>query len=181
MLFKALADDTRLKIIGMLSHTCCAVETLASGLRRSPSTISHHLAVLGSAGLVRSEARGYYRIYSLDPGPLHTMARALLRRSPAPVVTQEGDAFERKVLGTFLAPDGGIRAFPTQEKKYLVLVRHVLKAFEPGIRYTEKQVNQILGRFNEDTARLRRSLVDHRYMAREGGGGKYWRLPLSPE
>ena len=71
-------------------------------------------------------------------------------------------------------PDGSIKAFPVQEKKYLVLVRHVLKEFQPGVRYTEKKVNQILSRFNEDTARLRRSLVVYRYMEREGGGGKYW-------
>ena len=31
-------------------------------------------------------------------------------------------------------------------------------------------------RFGEDTARLRRSLVDYRFMGREGGGGEYWRL-----
>jgi hypothetical protein len=35
-------------------------------------------------------------------------------------------------------------------------------------------VNEILGRFNQDTARLRRALVDHGLMAREGGGGAYW-------
>ena len=63
-----------------------------------------------------------------------------------------------------------------QEKKFLVLLRHVLKAFDPGVRYPEKRVNQILANFNEDTARLRRSLVEHRFMAREGGGGKYWRI-----
>ncbi|MBP1679541.1 MAG: transcriptional regulator, partial [Bacteroidetes bacterium] len=48
--------------------------------------------------------------------------------------------------------------------------------FEPGVRYTEKRVNQILANYNEDTARLRRALVDHKFMAREGGGGKYWRI-----
>ena len=83
---------------------------------------------------------------------------------------------ERKVLSTFTAPDGRIKAFPVQEKKFLVLLRHVLKAFDPGIRYTEKRVNQILAHYSEDTARLRRALVDHNFMAREGGGGKYWRI-----
>jgi len=58
----------------------------------------------------------------------------------------------------------------------LVLVRYVLREFEPGVRYTEKRVNQILSRFSKDTALLRRTLVDYGYMAREGGGGKYWRI-----
>jgi hypothetical protein len=52
----------------------------------------------------------------------------------------------------------------------------VVKAFEPGVRYTEKEVNEILMRFNEDTAQLRRDLVDFHFMAREGGGGAYWKL-----
>ena len=61
-----------------------------------------------------------------------------------------------------------------KKKKWYSLVAP--KAFEPGVRYTEKRVNQILANYNEDTARLRRALVDHRYMAREGGGGRYWRI-----
>ena len=80
------------------------------------------------------------------------------------------------MLETFTTPDGRITAFPVQEKKFLVLLRHVLQAFDRGVRYPEKRVNQILKQYNEDTARLRRALVEHKYMAREGGGGKYWRI-----
>lgn len=47
--------------------------------------------------------------------------------------------------------------------------------FEPGTRYTEKQVNLILGKRHADTAGLRRYLVDEGFMEREGGGGRYWR------
>ena len=70
------------------------------------------------------------------------------------------DAYDRKVLETFTDAEGRIKQFPAQRKKFEVLVRHVLKAFEHGVRYTEKQVNEILSRYNEDTAYLRRSLVD---------------------
>jgi hypothetical protein len=52
----------------------------------------------------------------------------------------------------------------------------VLPSFSHGVRYTEKRVNEILSKYNDDTARLRRWLVDFGYMAREGGGGKYWRV-----
>jgi len=52
----------------------------------------------------------------------------------------------------------------------------VVKAFEPGVRYPEKQVNQMLSRFSDDTALLRRTLVDFHFMDREGGGGEYWRI-----
>lgn len=57
-----------------------------------------------------------------------------------------------------------------------MLLRYVLKAFEPGVRYTEKQVNEILSRYNPDTAYLRRSLIEQKYMDRESGGSAYWRI-----
>jgi len=43
-------------------------------------------------------------------------------------------------------------------------------------RYSEKQVNEILGHYHADTATLRRELVGFRLMQREGGGGAYWRI-----
>ena len=85
-------------------------------------------------------------------------------------------AFERKVLQTFVGPNGEVTAFPTQQKKYLVILRYILEAFETGKRYSEREVNVVLERYNEDTARMRRSFVDFGLMAREGGGGAYWRV-----
>ena len=110
------------------------------------------------------------------------MARRLLRKEDLPKLAQEVDrtSYDRKVLAAFSKPDGSFRAFPVQEKKFLVLLRHAAEAFEPGKKYTEKQVNQILSRFHEDTAQLRRGLVAYQLMARDaGGGGKYWRLEQS--
>jgi hypothetical protein len=48
-----------------------------------------------------------------------------------------------------------------------------VRAFEPGRRYAEPQVNEILRRFHDDTARLRRELVGAGLMARQSG--EYWR------
>ncbi len=176
-LFKALADRNRLKIIGLLAAKPHAVEELASALKLGASTVSHHLTVLSRAGLVTARAHGYYSIYSLQSGPLEETARHLLKREQLRNLAGESaaDGYDRKVLQTFTNPDGSIKAFPVQEKKYLVLVRYVLRDFEPGIRYTEKQVNSILSKYSKDTARLRRSLVEYKFMEREGGGGKYWR------
>lgn len=176
--FKALAEPNRLKIVGLLAQRPYTVGDIAGQLDVSVSTASHHLARLADAGLVTARAEGYYNLYALKPEAVTALARTLLKDADAaPRPAREGvDGFERKVLDTFTTPDGRIRAFPVQEKKFLVLVRHVLKAFEIGVRYPEKRVNQILKSFNDDTARLRRALVDHGYMAREGGGGKYWRI-----
>jgi len=104
------------------------------------------------------------------------MSRHLLQDENLPKLS-EGlgeDAFDRKVLSNFLDTDGRIKAFPVQDKKFIVLLRHVLKSFESGKRYTEKEVNEIFVKFNEDTASLRRGMVEYKLMSREGGGGEYW-------
>ena len=181
-LFKALADRNRLKIVGFLAQRPYAVEELSSALGVGASTTSHHLSVLAKAGLVAARADGYYSVYSLQPRGLEVLAKQLLKRDTFTgfAVEESADAFERKVLATFTTRDGRIKAFPVQEKKFLVLLRYVLRDFEPGVRYAEKRVNEMLARYNEDTAMLRRALVDHHLMAREGGGGKYWRISSPP-
>ncbi len=176
--FKALADPNRLKIVGLLARQPYTVEQLAALLEIGSPTVSHHLRKLAKVGLVEAKAEGYYSVYSLRPEVLQEQAKTLLGEDGFGTFADEVDlsAFDRKVLTTFTDETGAITAFPVQQKKYLVLLRHVLGAFEPGVRYPEREVNERLVRFNADTARLRRSLVEHRLMAREGGGGAYWRL-----
>jgi biotin operon repressor len=176
--FKALADPNRLKIVGLLARQSYTGEQLAAMLGVGESTVSHHLAKLAEAGLVSARAQGYYSVYELQAEAIGEKARRLLSQGELPRLADDVDldAFDHKVLGIFTDEEGRIKQFPTQQAKFLVLLRYVLKAFEPGVRYPEKQVNQILLRYNLDTARLRRGLVEHRMMAREGGGGAYWRI-----
>jgi len=154
------------------------VEQLATSLGLGVSTVSHHLARLSRAGLVSARSESYYNLYALETAALSDLAKKLLAQAEAarPVPEQALAPYDRKVLSTFTSPDGRITAFPTQEKKMRVLVRYVLPAFSHGVRYSEKRVNEILSKFSDDTARLRRWLVELGYMNREGGGGKYWRV-----
>ena len=176
--FKALADANRLKIVGLLARQPCTVEQIAGMLNLGVSTTSHHLSRLSKAGLVSARADGHYFEYSLQTENLRAMAQRLLAAENLPRLSGavDVDAFDRKVLRSFTDEDGCITAFPAQEKKFLVLLRYVLKSFEFDVRYSEKQVNEILMRYNKDTALLRRSLVEYKFMARVGGGGEYWRI-----
>jgi predicted transcriptional regulator len=176
--FKALADANRLKIVGLLAQKAFTVEELAKQLGLSASTTSHHLARLAKAGLVAARTEGHYYYYSLQTEILKEMSQRLLHDENLPRLSDEvgTDAYERKVLETFIDANGRITAFPAQEKKFQVLLRFVLRAFEPGVRYSEKQVIEILLRFNEDTASLRRGMIEYHLMEREGGGGAYWRI-----
>lgn len=176
--FKVLGEPNRLRIVGLLAQRAYTVEQLAVTLGVGASTVSHHLARLARAGLVTARSESYYNLYSLKADALSGMAKELLAQTqPARPASEQGlSDFDRKVLAAFTTSDGRIKAFPMQERKFRVLLRHVLPAFSHGVRYTEKRVNEILSKYNDDTARLRRWLVDFGYMAREGGGGKYWRI-----
>ena len=174
--FRALADANRLKIVGLLSQRAYTVEQLSAMLGLGESTVSHHLSRLAEAELVTARAEGHYSIYSLQLDALSGMAQRLLRTERLPELAEGIDlgSFDKKVLATFTGPDGRFTAFPAQKKKFLVLLRHVLREFQPGVRYSEKKVNQILLRYSDDTAQLRRSLVEFGLMDREGGGRDYW-------
>jgi hypothetical protein len=174
--FKALADANRLKIVGLLAQGEYTVEQMAEMLDLRPSTVSHHLTRLSKAGLVSARSQSYYNVYRLETDVLQGMSQRLLAQETFPAVTADVDmdAYDRKVLNTFCEPDGSIRQFPAQQKKFEVILRYVLKAFEPGVRYTEKQVNEILKNYSDDTATLRRGFIEYKMMQREGGGGEYW-------
>jgi len=177
-MFKALADSSRLKIVGLLAQQPYSVEQLAALLNLKPSTVSHHLARLSEVGLVSARAESYYTIYSLDKTALEETTRRIFSREEM----SEGaadidlDACDRNVLADFTRPDGRLKTIPARRKKLEVVLRRVIKAFEPGTRYSEQQVNEILARFHSDTATLRRELVGSNLMQREDGGGEYWRV-----
>ncbi len=176
--FKTLADEKRLKIIGLLAQREYSVEELATTLDLSVSTTSHHLSYLVHSKLASARPEGHYYYYSLCADTLRTMSEKLLQKDTLPALSQDlgSDTFERKVLAAFTDKDGRVTAFPEKEKKLLVILNYIVKAFEMAKRYPEKEVNETLLRFNKDTAFMRRSLVEYKLMAREGGGGSYWRL-----
>jgi predicted transcriptional regulator len=174
--FKAMSDANRLKIIGLLAQEPRSVEELAEMLGLNSSTVSHHLTKLSSVGLVSARAEGYYSIYQLEENAIQGMAQRLLSRETLPSVAADVDvdAYDRKVLNTYLSSDGRIEAFPAQRKKEEAILRYVARSFQAEQQYSENEINEILSQYSDDTARLRRNLVEFGFMARQGGGGSYW-------
>jgi predicted transcriptional regulator len=174
--FKALADSNRLKIVGLLAEKSYSVEELAALLKLKPPTVSHHLSKLAEAGLVQSRAESYYSVYQLDRKLLEEKSRTMFSQAELSTVAAEvdADAYDAKVVRDFTKRDGSLKTIPAQQKKLEAILRHVVKSFDIGKRYSEKRVNEILSQFHEDTATLRRELIGFGLMEREGGG-EYWR------
>jgi hypothetical protein len=120
--------------------------------------------------------------FILDDNAMESLARAQFAGKretylPAPDL----DPKTRKVLAVYLNLDGTIKQIPLQSSKLRVVLRYLISAFTPGVDYTEKEVNAILRRFHEDTAGLRRDLVEAGLLARESDGSRYWRVPEQVE
>jgi hypothetical protein len=72
--------------------------------------------------------------------------------------------------------DGQLERLPAKWSRRRQLLMEVAHAFEPGVRYPEREVNSRLAAIHPDYATLRRYLIDEELMARAGGGGEYWRI-----
>lgn len=168
--FKAIADESRLKIIAHLTTGPTSVTELAELTHLRAPTVSHHLSILHKAGLVSVKQRGTTRMYSFVPSGLDDARRSLTEEAGLSAFADDTnlEAWEKKVLETFC--DGEIiNQIPSSEKKRQVLVRWIATKFETGIEYPESEVNEIIKRHHVDSAYFRRAMVDAGIMARAGG------------
>jgi DNA-binding transcriptional ArsR family regulator len=79
-----LADPNRLHVLWLLCHHNHEVGALARHTGASTAAISHHLAKLRLAGLVRAHRRGRHKIYTVTDPELSTMIDLLLATTPPP-------------------------------------------------------------------------------------------------
>ncbi len=171
--FKALGDESRLKMAGLLAQREYSVDELAASLALKPPTISHHLGILRRIGLVTVRPEGTTHWYRLDLDTLRTMHHDA-RPEKITVADDAANATEwdRKILRDYF--DGErLRQIPMNRKKRTVILNWLAEQFEADARYAEKSVNEIIKRHHEDSATLRRELVEGGWMQRENG--IYWR------
>lgn len=78
--FSALSDPVRLRVLSILAASpegeVCVCE-FVEPLGKSQPTISHHLKILGEAGLVQRERRGKWVWYSLNRARLAQLRAAI--------------------------------------------------------------------------------------------------------
>jgi hypothetical protein len=179
--FKTLANAERLQIVGLLAVEAADAAQIAGRLGLPPYAVLRHLERLEEMKLIQPagddliDLRQANTSYRLNTQELNELSRRVLsgQRTKAKPEDFDGEAYERKVLSDFMTADGRLKALPVQEKKLLVVLRHLVQAFQPGERYSEKQVNEILRRYHIDTAALRRYMVDNKLLERSEG--IYWR------
>jgi hypothetical protein len=175
---KAMADESRLKIVGLLSATEHSVQDLAHLLNLKEPTVSHHLAVLKELDLVRLRADGNIHWYRLSHEVLRKISRTVFSTENIArmAVSAEADGWERKVLENFVRGEL-LREIPVSRKKRWVILKWLANRFELNATYSEADLNAILKRHHEDCATIRREMIGYRILSRDKG--IYRRMPDS--
>jgi DNA-binding transcriptional ArsR family regulator len=168
--FKALADESRLRIIALLTDRERSVQEIAQRMKLREPTISHHLSILKELDLVASRADGTTRWYRLNDDVLRKYKSAVFKpdniaRLAAPRPPMD---WEAKVLSHYLDGERLTKIPDTRRKRWVVL-KWLAARFEPGVEYNEAQVNAIIKRHHDDSAFLRREMIGDKMLTRQNG------------
>lgn len=81
-----------------------------------------------------------------------------------------------KELKPFLNEKGQLTAFPAKQQKKVLALEYLASKLEPGRRYTEMEINDLLGQWHtfRDPATLRREMYNRRLLDRCADGSAYW-------
>jgi hypothetical protein len=162
-----LADSDRLRVFGALALSPGTADDVAARAGLGLREVLAALAKLEGGEVVRV----LDDTWSVDVGSLRRHAREA--SAVAEGYEEEGLApREAAVLRAFLR-DGRLVSIPSTRSKRLVVLDHICKVFEIGVRYPESEVDVLVRAFHDDYTALRRHLVDEGFMTREGG--IYWR------
>lgn len=169
---RVLADRTRLAVIGVLAVEPRAAYDVAKLLDITEREAVRALGRLAKAGLVVADG-GVYRV---DVEALRAFAETLTPDEPAdPEMFRNLTDDEANVAARYFR-GRRLQEIPAAEGKRRAVLRRIVQEFEPGRRYSEAQVNLMLGMFHPDHASLRRYLVDDGLLDRDPSEGAYWRI-----
>jgi len=165
-----LADDDRRQVFAAVELGATTVEAIAAATSLPGVRVTQALGRLVSAGLVIAEGD----VLKIAGAAFQAAACEARRgdRAGEQTIGPDVSADAQKVLRAFVA-GGRLQSIPTARSKRLVVLDWLAQDFEIGRRYSEAQVNLILGKRHADTAALRRYLVDEGFVDR--AGGEYWR------
>ena len=156
-LLALLAEPDRLKALAAVALGANSLPDVAEYDMLDPKSAARALSRLVAGGLVEGGAGEGYRVRQ------ETLREAA--RPPAEESEPAKESGNGVVLRRYIHK-GRLLAMPAAHSKRLVILDHLAGLFEPGRRYPEPEVNELLGRYHPDYAMLRRYLVDDGFLDR---------------
>jgi hypothetical protein len=163
-----LADPDRRQVFAAIVLGATTLDDVRRMTALDARAAGRALQRLLDAGLA---LRGHDGLHVLEAA-FSLAARAEAEREPQVDEHADQPREVARVLRVFVQ-EGRLVSIPTVRSKRLVVLDWLAQQFEPGTRYSETQVNLVIGRVHPDTAALRRYLVDEDFLTREHG--VYWR------
>ena len=143
---------------------------IADSLGKSVSTIRNHRFILKEKA---RQSKIFLTLMSFllqeDDKTLKVPRRAKMVDERYMITQKDVD----KTLESFIINDKLI-SFPAKEKKKIIILRYIIKRFEAGRKYSEKEVNQIISDIFEDYATIRRYFIEYGFMDRTRDCSLYW-------
>jgi hypothetical protein len=173
-LVQLFLDPDRLAVAGALATRPMSTDGIVAASGRDRRVVLAAIGELRGAGLVRDDGD----VYVLDEDAMRSAARAAaevaIPMDPSIGFGMTDD--ERVVLARYFSGRVLVE-IPSHRAKRLVVLQRLALEFDPGRRYSELEVNEVLGAFHPDWSALRRGLVDEGLLDREpaAGGNHYWR------
>jgi hypothetical protein len=155
-LLALLAEPDRLRAFAAVVLGADNLVDVAEWTRLEPRAAARALNRLVAGGLLEGAAAKGYEVRT-------AVLRAAARRPAAE--PEDGGAPVSEVVGRFVR-GGRLLAIPATRGKRLAVLNHLAGLFEPGRRYREREVNEILRAWHPDYAVLRRYLVDDGFLDR---------------
>jgi hypothetical protein len=165
-----LAEPARLRVLSAVALGAGSPSEVREAAGTSPKETAVALRRLTDGGMVEETDAG---LRVAEPDFFRELTRAARGGQP----TEGGGTGADALLRTFVR-DGRLRAVPSRFERRRVVLRHMVRgSFRPGVRYTEKQVDETLKTWCEgsttDHVTIRRHLIDLCLLSREDGG-PYW-------
>lgn len=169
-IFKCLADKSRLLILSNLLKEPMYVELLSQRLELTPSTVSFHLKKLETCGIVSSKKEQYYTMYYINEKILDSTLRSFFHQqdSDTAIWDERQKEYKDKIISAFFEY-GKLKSIPVQRKKRRVILEEIVKSFETGVEYKERDVNIIIADFHDDFCTIRREMISEGLMTRDNG------------
>lgn len=170
---KALADPTRIKMLILLADGELNGQILAEKLGVTPATITHHAAKLRAASLIMERREKNTIYFTLNDYFIKNSAAAALdliyRRTKGEneQMDDKNKKLRDSVIRNFFDADGQLKNLPSQLKKKLMVLEHLVSQLELGRTYSEKEINEFIKQYHPDYATIRREFIMHQYMFRE--------------